>query len=231
MDSESRAQAARQGCGGGAPAGGGGRMRVRAAAIALALAAAACGRGDSARGPRVVGVSKQINEFLYDIHARVGARRARPHVDLSAGDHAASVGGISSRAERRRDHLDAADDAADRWKSRARCGGGQVKKVGIPVLVLAPGSTPRQRAAPHEAAREGVPPRGGGRQRRSCMEAGMDAVLRDSAKWARGHRPRVLVMHFGQIVNDYLGAQARIGRRNRSCWWAGGVNAIDSTGG
>ena len=57
----------------------------------------ACGGGDTARGPRVVCVSKQINEFLYDIHAE-SVLVAR---DLTSvyppGDQAAAIGGLSSR--------------------------------------------------------------------------------------------------------------------------------------
>jgi iron complex transport system substrate-binding protein len=41
----------------------------RAALLLLALSPLACGRGNVAAGSRVVCVSKQINEYLYDIHA------------------------------------------------------------------------------------------------------------------------------------------------------------------
>jgi iron complex transport system substrate-binding protein len=40
----------------------------------------------------------------------------------------------------------------------------------------------------------------------------------------------VLVMHFGQMVNDYLGLK-RGSTADQIIQWAGGVNAIDSTGG
>src|SRR5207245_1884122 len=73
-DMDSRTWTAQAGGGrhdGGAAAGGRGRLtrRVGACAVALVLATLACGRGDAGGGTRVVRVSKQINEFLYDIHA------------------------------------------------------------------------------------------------------------------------------------------------------------------
>src|SRR6185312_17205085 len=45
------------------------RLALAIGALSLALIAAACSRADSHAGPRVVSVSKQINEYLYDIHA------------------------------------------------------------------------------------------------------------------------------------------------------------------
>ena len=60
---------------------------------------------------------------------------------------------------------------------------------------------------------------------------GMARVVRDSAELARrGTRPRVLVMHFGQIANNYL-AVNRGSAADRVVAWAGGVNAVDSIGG
>jgi iron complex transport system substrate-binding protein len=58
----------------------------------------------------------------------------------------------------------------------------------------------------------------------------MDAALTDSVQWASPHPPRVLVMHFGQLANDYL-ALKRGTIADRLIRWAGGVNAIDSAGG
>ena len=58
----------------------------------------------------------------------------------------------------------------------------------------------------------------------------MSDVLRDTTRWTSEHPPRVLVMHFGQIANDYL-ALKRGTTADQLIRWAGGVNAIDSTGG
>ena len=58
----------------------------------------------------------------------------------------------------------------------------------------------------------------------------MDAVWRDTLRWADAPRPRVLVMHFGQLVNDYLAVNAG-GPTDTMIRWAGGANAVDSVGG
>ena len=58
----------------------------------------------------------------------------------------------------------------------------------------------------------------------------MSAVLADTTAYNAGPRPRVLVMHFGQIANNYL-AIKRGTPADQIIRWAGGVNAIDSTGG
>jgi iron complex transport system substrate-binding protein len=61
-------------------------------------------------------------------------------------------------------------------------------------------------------------------------KAGMQQLWADTASWKGEKRPRVLIIHFGQIVNNYLAVRSgstadQLGR------WAGGVNAIDSVGG
>jgi iron complex transport system substrate-binding protein len=58
----------------------------------------------------------------------------------------------------------------------------------------------------------------------------MDAAIADSARWAGAPRPRVLVMHFGQLNNSYL-ALKRGSAGDQVIQWAGGVNAVDSAGG
>ena len=58
----------------------------------------------------------------------------------------------------------------------------------------------------------------------------MDSVLADTLKWAGTRRPRVLIMHFGQIANDYL-ALKRGGVADHMLHWAGAENAVDSVGG
>jgi iron complex transport system substrate-binding protein len=63
-----------------------------------------------------------------------------------------------------------------------------------------------------------------------AWRSAMDSVRADSARYAQGPHPRVLVMHFGQLVNDYL-ALKRGTPADRIIAWAGGVNAVDSIGG
>jgi iron complex transport system substrate-binding protein len=58
----------------------------------------------------------------------------------------------------------------------------------------------------------------------------MAAVLTDTMKWASAPKPRVLIMHMGQVVNNYL-ALKRGSAGDQVIRWAGGVNAVDSVGG
>lgn len=204
--------------------------RARAARLLFVLVALACGRGDAGRGARVVCVSKQINEFLYDIDAE-SVLVARDLTSVyppaitklpSVGYHRAlsAEGIISMRPTMLLTDGNLGPDAVVE----------QVKKVGIPVLVLAPGST-------LDSAQSLMLRLGSEFHREPQADSvvrvwqnGMTNALADSAKWAAGPRPRVLVMHFGQIVNDYLGLE-RGSTADRIIQWAGGVNAIDSTGG
>jgi iron complex transport system substrate-binding protein len=64
----------------------------------------------------------------------------------------------------------------------------------------------------------------------AAWNSAMSAALADSARWAGAPRPRVLVMHFGQLNNSYL-ALKRGSAADRIIGWAGGVNAVDSVGG
>src|SRR5262249_53053015 len=64
----------------------------------------------------------------------------------------------------------------------------------------------------------------------AAMKARMAAALADTLKWTKGPKLRVLIMHFGQIANNYLGLRrGSIG--DQMLRWAGGVNALDSIGG
>ena len=206
------------------------RTATVAAAIAVSLLALSCGRGSSDAGPRVVCVSKQINEFMFDIHAE-SVLVARDLTSIypaaitklpSVGYHRAlsAEGIISMRPTMLLTDGNLGPDAVVT----------QVKKVGIPVLVLAPGSTAdsaqllMQRLGHefhHEAQADSIV---------SAWKAEMSRALRDSARWTSADPPRVLVMHFGQIANDYL-ALKRGTTADQLIRWAGGVNAIDSTGG
>jgi len=200
------------------------------------VAVAACGDTsgqsgqDSALTRRVVCVSKQINEFVYDIGAQshLVARDLTsiypPAITAlpSVGYHRAlSAEGITSM----RPTLFLTDGNVGPDAVLA-----ELRKVGIPILVLAPGSTVDsaellmlelgRRFDRTEAADSVL----------AAWKAGMDSIAADSARWSGGQRPRVLVMHFGQIYNDYLGLKNGE-PAPQMIHWAGGQNAIDSTGG
>src|SRR5690348_6266815 len=206
------------------------RARARASLLLLAVVLGACGRTSTRSGERVVCVSKQINEFLYDIHAE-SVLVARDLTSIyppaitrlpSVGYHRAlsAEGIVSMRPTMLLTDGNLGPETVVE----------QVRKVGIPVVVLTPGSTLdsaqllMQRLGTefhHEAQADSVV---------ATWKQQMSVVLRDSTKWAAGRRPRVLVMHFGQMVNDYLGLK-RGSTADQIIQWAGGVNAIDSTGG
>jgi iron complex transport system substrate-binding protein len=178
----------------------------------------------------VVCVSKQINEYLYDIHAE-SVLVARDLTSIyppqitklpSVGYHRAlsAEGIISMKPTMLLTDGNLGPDAVVE----------QVKKVGIPVLTLNPGSTPDSARAlmtrlGHEFHHE--------RQADSAVTSwnrDMNANLADTSAYGSGARPRVLVMHFGQIANNYL-AIKRGTPADQIIRWAGGENAIDSTGG
>ena len=195
----------------------------------LVLALVACGRPDDhAKANRVVSVSKQINEFMYDIGAQDNivakdltsvyppAIKALP----SVGYHRAlsAEGIISMKPTLFLTDGNVGPEAVLQ----------QLKKVGIPILVIKPGATldsaqllmtqlgkqfHREHAADSVLAQ---------------WRSGMDSIARDTARSAKESRPRVLVMHFGQIANNYLGVGAG-GAADQMLRWAGGANAIDST--
>jgi iron complex transport system substrate-binding protein len=58
----------------------------------------------------------------------------------------------------------------------------------------------------------------------------MASALADTAKWGNAGKPRVLIMHMGQIANNYL-ALKRGTAGDQVIRWAGGINAVDSVGG
>lgn len=209
------------------------KRRFFLALAVLGLATGAAGvsgaRVDAPPRERVVCVSKQLNEFLYAIGAQ-GDLVARdltsvfpPEIQKlpSVGYHRAlSAEGILSAKPTLflTDGNVGPDAVID-----------QVRQVGIPVVVLRPGSTPdsaqalmlelgkrfqRERQAAAVVAR---------------WQQDMLAIARDSSR-ANRPKPRVLFMHFGQIVNNYLGIKAGT-PADRVLHWAGGINAIDSLGG
>jgi iron complex transport system substrate-binding protein len=179
---------------------------------------------------RVVGVSKQINEFTYAI----GAERHLVAHDLtsvypeaikqlpSVGYHRAlSAEGILSMKPTAllTDGNVGPDAVLD-----------QVRQVGVPVVTLKPGVTLEDAQRLLTQVGDFFDDRPAADRVLAGWQAGMDSIFADTARWGSGPRPRVLVMHFGQIANDYL-AVSRGGPADQMIQWAGGVNAIDSVGG
>jgi iron complex transport system substrate-binding protein len=208
-------------------------------AVSLALCAvcavAACGRfadrsTRAAQHSRVVSVSKQINEFLYAI----GGQSDLVAVDLTSiyppqirtlptvGYHRAlsAEGIISMRPTLFLTDGNVGPDAVLQ----------QLRTVGIPIEVMQPGGTLDSsqmllaqlgRYFHHERAADSV---------LAQWKAGMQAVWADTARWNSQRHPRVLLMHFGQIINNYL-AVNRGSPADQMIRWAGGENAMDSLGG
>jgi iron complex transport system substrate-binding protein len=206
---------------------GGGRHVTLVMFVALGLA---CAGRDQTPGPRVVAVSKQINEFLYEIHAEsvLVARDLTsiyPHQITrlpSVGYHRAlsAEGIISMKPTMLLTDGNLGPDAVV----------AQVRKVGIPVVVMSAGSSPDSAQAlmarlgqrfHHERQADSV---------LTAWRKGLSDALADSTRWAGAPRPRVLVMHFGQLNNSYL-ALKRGSAADQIIRWAGGVNAVDSVGG
>lgn len=197
------------------------------AAIAFALVACG-GSGDGAKANRVVGVSKQINEFMYAI----GAQNNLVARDLtsiyppaikslpSVGYHRAlSAEGIISMKPTLflTDGNVGPDAVLD-----------QLKKVGIPMLVIKPGES-------LDSAQILMKQLGEHFHREKAADSviaewrlGMDSVWKDTAQWTGKPHPRVLIMHFGQIGNSYLAVGGQ-GPATQMLHWAGAANAIDST--
>ena len=206
-----------------------GAIVIVSASVSL-FALTGCARDTASGGQRVVCVSKQINEYLYDIHAE-SVLVARDLTSIypaeitklpSVGYHRAlsAEGIISMRPTMLLTDGNLGPAAVVE----------QVNKVGIPVLELKPGSTPEEAQAlmkrlgrefHHERDADSVV---------ADWTRDMSAALADSGQWAARAKPRVLVMHFGQIANDYL-AMKRGTSADQIVRWAGGVNAIDSVGG
>ena len=196
-------------------------------ALALGLPAPALAAG--APRERVVCVSKQINEFLFAIGAQdvlVGRDLTSvypPEIRkiTSVGYHRAlsAEGIVSTKPTMFLTDGNVGPDAVLE----------QLRSVGIPVVVMRPGSTPDSARALLAALGKRFHREAAAAQALARWRAGMASVGRDSARWT-GRRPRVLFMHFGQIVNDYLGIKSGT-PADRILHWAGGINAIDSVGG
>lgn len=202
---------------------------TKLACASLLIAVAACGRADTHTNPnRVVSVSKQINEFVYDIGAQdnlVGRDLTSTYPPAikqltSVGYHRAlsAEGIISLKPTLFLTDGNVGPDAVLE----------QLKKVGIPMLIIKPGAsldsaqslmTQLGKQFNREKAADSV---------LAQWRAGMDSVWSDTAQWTGKPHPRVLIMHMGQIVNNYL-AVGGGGPADQMLHWAGAVNAIDST--
>jgi iron complex transport system substrate-binding protein len=180
--------------------------------------------------PRIVCISKQINEYIYAL----GAEKDLVAVDLSSiyppqiknlpnvGYHRAlSAEGIISMKPTLVLHDGNIAPAAviD-----------QVKKVGIPLEELKSGRgldsaklLLRQVGSffHKDATADSVI---------KVWEQGMGEVLKDSVVQSKGNKPRVLIVHYGRASNIYL-AITKNSPAGQMIEWAGAVNAIDSTGG
>ena len=203
---------------------------LRAAALCAALLVGACARDAGSSGERVVCVSKQLNEYLYAIHAE-SVLVARDLTSIyppqitklpSVGYHRAlnAEGIISMRPTMLLTDGNFGPAAV----------GDQVKKVGIPIVTMTPGSGQDSAQLLMKSLGERFHHEHDADSVVAAWRADVSAALADTAKWASGKRPRVLVMHMGQIANSYL-ALKRGSVADQVINWTGGVNAVDSVGG
>lgn len=205
------------------------------AALAFLPVIAACGkRGDVAAGDRlsrVVCVSKQINEFVYDVGAEdhIIARdltsvwppqiTSKPNVGYHRALSADGI--ISLRPTLLLTDGNVGPDAVLE----------QVKKVGIPIEIMKPGNSIDSAQALMLHLGELFGRTTTADSVVAAWKAGMDSLFADTAALAgNGKRPRVLFIHFGQINNNYLALKSG-GPADQMLRWAGGLNAIDSVGG
>jgi iron complex transport system substrate-binding protein len=178
----------------------------------------------------VVCVSKQLNEYMYAIGAQ-GVLVGRDLTSIyppqirqvtSVGYHRAlSAEGIISL----KPTLFLTDGNFGPAAVQT-----QLQEVGIPIWTLEPGRT-------LEGAEALVDSLGSRFHREATADSvlaawkeGMAEALKDTLQWTGTRRPRVLMIHFGQIANDYL-ALKRGGVADEMLHWAGADNAVDSVGG
>jgi iron complex transport system substrate-binding protein len=205
-------------------------LRCSLAVSLIGLVIASCSTENQRSGTRVVCVSKQINEFLYAIGAE-SVLVARDLTSIyppqitklpSVGYHRAlsAEGIVSMRPTMLLTDGNLGPEAVVN----------QVKQVGIPVVIMTPGGTPDSaqllmtrlgQQFHHERETDSVI---------AHWRSDMAAVLADTLKWANQPKPRVLIMHMGQIANNYL-ALKRGSAGDQVLRWAGGTNAVDSVGG
>ncbi|MCC6349245.1 MAG: ABC transporter substrate-binding protein [Candidatus Eisenbacteria bacterium] len=202
------------------------RSSLLLATIALAFA---CAAPAAPARERVVCVSKQLNEFLFAIgaedvlvaHDLTSVYPPRIRKLPSVGYHRAlSAEGILSVKPTLllTDGNVGPEAVLD-----------QVRSVGIPVVTMRAGAGPEGAESLLTALGRRFHREARAAKVVADWRAGMQQVYADSTK-APGPRPRVLMMHFGQIINNYLGVRSG-STGDRILRWAGGVNAIDSVGG
>jgi iron complex transport system substrate-binding protein len=205
--------------------------KIASASLTVAVVAAvvACGRSDTHTNPnRVVSVSKQINEFIYDIGAQdnlVGRDLTSIYPPAikkltSVGYHRAlsAEGIISLRPTLFLTDGNLGPDAVLV----------QLRKVGIPILVIKPGATLDSAQILMTQLGTQFHREGAADTVVAAWRAGMDSIWSDTARWTGKPHPRVLIMHMGQIANNYLAVGAG-GPADQLLRWAGAENAMDST--
>ena len=183
---------------------------------------------DPPPGDRVVCVSKQINEFIYDIGAEnhlvardLTSIYPREILKLpSVGYHRAlSAEGIVSMRPSvfLTDGNVGPNEVLDR-----------VRLVGIPVVTMDPGETLQG----SEDLMTKLGAYFGRAQQADAVvakwNAAMVETIANAKRWDGQPKPRVMMIHFGQIGNSYLGLSPK-GPAEQILEWAGGQNAI--TGG
>jgi iron complex transport system substrate-binding protein len=185
---------------------------------------------DTEPGDRVICVSKQINEFIYAIGAQTHLI-ARDLTSVypseiaelpSVGYHRAlSAEGIISMLPTvfLTDGNVGPPAVLDR-----------LREINVPVIVMYPGETV-------EDAQQLLTRLGQYFHRENAAAAvlgnwrrRMEEVRRLAEQWEGQRYPRVLLMHFGQVINNYL-ALGKGGPAEQILKWAGGENAIDAAGG
>ena len=211
------------------------RMNTRVRWVVLAaLAAGAAGAAPARRAPqapeRVVCVSKQLNEFLFAIGAQdvlVGRDLTSVYPPgilriTSVGYHRAlsAEGIISLRPTLFLNDGNYGPEAV----------AAQIREVGIPIVTLDPGPSVDSAQAILAVLGRMFHREGAADSVIAAWRRGMAEALGDTLRWAALPRPRVLIMHFGQIFNDYL-ALKRGSVGDQMLRWAGAENAIDSVGG
>lgn len=203
---------------------------VLATLTSLAAAARPAAAQASPQPERVIAVSKQINEFMYAIGAQ-GVLVGRDLTSVyppailkltSVGYHRAlNAEGIISL----RPTLFLTDGNFGPAEVTA-----QLQKVGIPILTIEPGNSV-------DGAAELLTTLGKRFHREKAADAivvkmknDIAAVLKDTLRWVGKPHPRVLIIHFGQIADNYL-ALKRGSIGDQMIRWAGAENAVDSAGG
>lgn len=203
---------------------------VAGAAVLLACLGNAAWAAADRPGNRVVCVSKQINEFIYAI----GAEDHLVAHDLtsvyppqitklpSVGYHRAlSAEGIISM----RPSLFLTDGNVGPQAVLD-----QLRKVGIPIKVMPPGKTMQGAQALLTQLGEYFHREAAAAKVLAQWRDAMAQVRAAQKRRAGKPRPRVLLIHFGQIINNYL-AVNRGTPADRIIEWAGGVNAMTKVGG